>query len=142
MALKGLSPGINDPTTAENAMDSVADTLVRFAQREPVTALRVDEQGKPRLRAVAPSLDELVVLGFDQVRRDAANRPSFAVRLLELLADVRHAAPAARRCDEIDRQARLIADHASSVAEEEADQRMVVETYDRLHGHGREAAVG
>lgn len=32
IAPKGLSPSINDPTTAENATDSLTDTLVRFAR--------------------------------------------------------------------------------------------------------------
>ena len=134
IALKGLSPGINDPSTAENAMDSVADTLVRFAQRDELVALRLDEHGVTRLRAVVPTLDKLVRLAFDEVRRDAANRPSFAVRLLELLADLREAAPAARTSAEIDRQAELIAQQATGLADHQADQRLVTEAYDRLHG--------
>lgn len=138
IALKGLSPGINDPTTAENAMDSVTDTLVRFAQRdEPVGALRVDGDGVPRLRAIAPDLGDLVTLGFEQVRRDAASRPSFAVRLLELLRDLRESAPIAEHCPEIDRQAELIAEEAGTRADHQADQRLVVETYERLHGRDR-----
>lgn len=141
VALKGLSPGINDPTTAENAMDSVTDTLVRFARRDPISSVRLDEEGVPRLRAVAPTLDALVMLGFDQVRRDAAGRPSFAVRLLELLADLRDAAPPARACREIDRQAELIAEQSAAVADHQADQRMVVETYERLHGGAVEHAT-
>ena len=134
IALKGLAPGINDPTTSENAMDSATDTLVRFAQRPPVASLRADANGVPRLRAIAPTLDDLVLLAFDEVRRDAANRPSFAVRLLELLADLRAAAPAAAECDEIDRQAELIADQAAGLADEQADQRMGADAYARLHG--------
>ena len=134
IALKGLSPGINDPSTAENAMDSVADTLVRFAQRDEIAALRLDEHGVPRLRALVPTLDKLVRLGFDEVRRDSANRPSFAVRLLELLADLREAAPAARASAEISRQAELIAEQAAGLADHQADQRLVMEAYDRLHG--------
>ena len=133
IALKGLSPGINDPTTAENAMDSVTDTLVRLARRDEVSELRVDDDGAPRLRAIAPTLDALVLLGFDQVRRDSASRPSFAIRLLELLADLRDAAARAHECGEIDRQAELIAEQAATLAEHQADQRMVAETYARLH---------
>ena len=137
IALKGLSPGMNDPTTAENAMDSVADTLVRFAQGAQVDALRLDRDGEPRLRAIAPTLDQLVQLGFDQVRRDAAERPSFAVRLLELLADLRECAGAARSCEQIDRQAELIAEQAADLAGHQADQRMVTDAYARLHGRDR-----
>lgn len=134
IALKGLSPGINDPTTSENAMDSLTDTLVRFANREPISSLRLDGAGVPRLQAMAASLDDLVLLGFDQVRHDSASRPTFAARLLELLADLREAAPAALRCRELDRQARLIAEQAAGLAGHQADQRLVLETHERLHG--------
>lgn len=133
IALKGLSPSINDPTTAENAMDSPTDTLVRFAQRPAVVALRADRDGVARLRAIAPTLDALVLLGFDQVRRDAANRPSFALRLLELLAELRECAASARSWREIDRQAELIAEQAAHLADHQADQRMVSDAYARLH---------
>ncbi|HEV2061964.1 MAG TPA: DUF2254 domain-containing protein [Solirubrobacteraceae bacterium] len=135
IALKGLSPSVNDPTTAENAMDSVTDTLARFAQREPVDPLRLDEDGVPRLQAIAPTLDDLVRLAFDQVRHDAAGRPPFAVRLLELLADLRTAAPAAARSREIARQAELITEQAIGLVEHEADRQLVAETYGRLHAH-------
>jgi uncharacterized membrane protein len=142
VALKGLSPGINDPTTAENAMDFVTDTLVRFAQRPPICALRTDDDDVVRLRALAPTLDELVLAGFDQVRRDGASRPSFSVRLLELLADLRESAPPARGCEEIDRQAELIAEHAAQAAEHQADHQLVLDAHARLHAsNGRAHAA-
>jgi uncharacterized membrane protein len=117
-------------------MDSITDTLVRFAQRPAVSPLCVDQRGVPRLRAVAPTLDALVRLGFDQVRRDAASRASFAVQLLELLADLRESAGAAATCGELDRQAELIADQAAALAEQQADQRLVTDEYERLHAGG------
>lgn len=133
IALKGLSPGINDPTTAENAMDSVTDTLVRFASCEPVEPVRVDRGGVPRLCALAPTLGDLVMLGFDQVRRDGASRPSFSLRLLELLNDLRAAAPAAARCAEIDRQVELIISDAAARARTDDDRRLLFEASERLH---------
>lgn len=134
VALKGLSPGVNDPTTAENAMDSVTDSLVRLARQVPAAKLRLSETGDPRLRAAALGLDDLVRLGFDQVRRDAASRPSFAVRLLELLADLRATGgERAEACDEIDRQALLISEDAGARAEVGADRILIQDAYRRLH---------
>ncbi len=134
IALKGLSPGINDPTTAENAMDSVTDTLVRFARQEDANLLRVDEGGAPRFRAASPDFDALVRLGFDQVRRDGARRASFAVRLLELLAELReNGGEVALSSRELRRQAALTYEHASAVAEVEGDRVFLEEAYARLH---------
>lgn len=135
IALKGLSPGINDPTTAENAMDSVTDSLVRLAAQPEPSMLRLGPSGAPRLRATAPSLEALVRLGFDQVRRDGAARPSFAVRLLELLAALRElGGPRAAGCAEVDRQARAVRDHAVALADIPADVDLIRRAYDRLHG--------
>lgn len=134
VALKGLSPGINDPTTAENAMDSVTDSLVRLARQPKPSMLRLSPSGAPRLRAAAPSLDELVKLGFDQVRRDGASRPSFSVRLLELLASLRElGGERAQGCEEIDRQARALRDEAVKRAQIQADRDLIEGAYDDLH---------
>ena len=130
IALRGLSPSLNDPTTAENAMDSVTDTLVRFARLDLPAAVRLDADGTARLRARAPGVGELVRLGFDQVRRHAASQPSFAVRLLELLADLREVSDD----PEIARQAAMTAEQAEATADLEADRRMIREAHERLHG--------
>ena len=111
IALKGLSPGINDPTTAENAMDAAAAVLVRVAGGEHPEAVRVDGDGRPRFVAAAPSLDDLIRLTFEQVRVFAAPYPVFAVHLLGLLERI---GAAARRAGvpqrEADVQAALIRD--------------------------------
>lgn len=134
IALKGLSPSVNDPTTAENAMDSIADTLVRVARKDPPSSLRLTEDGTPRFRAVTAPLGDLVRLAFDQVRRDAASHPSFAVRLLELLAEIRdNGGAAAERCDEIDRQARMILSDAVSRTGTPDDAELVRTAYGALH---------
>lgn len=133
IALKGLSPGINDPTTAENAMNSVTDSLVRIARQPEPTMLRLAPSGTPRLRAAAPSLDDLVKLGFDQVRRHGAEQPSFAIRLLEMLAELREVGgPRAQSCTEIPFQARALRDQAIAMAEIPADEELVRTEYERL----------
>jgi len=110
IALKALSPGINDPTTAENAMGSLADTLVRLAGDDPVNGVRVDEEGEPRLCAEAISLDALVRLGFEQVRRSTEGEPVLADRLETLLLEIgRSAREAGGSSDETERQRALLA---------------------------------
>lgn len=109
IALKALSPGINDPTTAENAMGSLADLLVCLAAEEPVSAIRVDGEGEPRLRAEAATLDSLAFLGFEQVRLAAREKPVVLGRLRVLLGEIARAAgDAGVRCDEAARQRALL----------------------------------
>ena len=66
VALKGLSPGINDPTTALNAMEAMTAGLIRFAGGELPSPVRCDGDGEPRFLADAPGLGDLVELGFEQ----------------------------------------------------------------------------
>lgn len=109
VALKGLSPSINDPTTAENAMATLTGILIRFAKSERPSAIRVDEDGTPRLLTTAPAPDDLVRLGFDQVREAAAPHPVVVQNLLSLLDRLAKVAGSeGLSTDEIGRQARLL----------------------------------
>jgi uncharacterized membrane protein len=97
IALKALSPGINDPTTSENAIDAITSLLVAFAGRAPVAAVRVDEDQQPRFVARAPDLDDLVRLGFEQIRSSTRSDPRVDRHLREALARVHRAgAPTGR----------------------------------------------
>ncbi len=122
IALKGLSPSLNDPTTAENAMNSIADTLVRFAARGDGVPVRLDESGQARFVAQAPTLNDLTRLGFDQARVKAATYPQVAVRMAELLRLIRDAALASGTdCQEAERQAELLSAGADRALPSDAD---------------------
>jgi len=134
VALKGLSPSINDPTTAENAMGSLADMLVRIVRAPQPSSLRLDTTGEPRLVTLVPDVDDLVHLGFDQVRRNALDDATVAVRLLELLAEIESATHAeGHSCEETARQAAYIRSGARS-ASQKGDAERVCQSYERLFG--------
>lgn len=135
IALKGLSPSIHDPTTAENAMQGLTAVLVRFAGRRRPAELRADADGVVRLVARHPDLDDLVRLGFEQVRVSAAPHPVVAARLLELLERVGSAAEAAGvPRGEIARQADLLAQGPDGRVPTDADAALVHDASARLHG--------
>lgn len=92
IALKGVSPGVNDPTTSENALEATAAILIRFARSERPSPVRVDSDGSPRFVATAPDLDDLIRLGFEQPRVFAATYPVLSVTLIELLGRIATAA--------------------------------------------------
>lgn len=110
VALRGVSPSLNDPTTAENAMGFVADGIVRFVERGgPPVPIRVDGDGRPRFVARVPTLDDLVRLGFEQVGAASADYPVLAARLVLLLEHIdRCAGEAGIPCSEARRQAARI----------------------------------
>lgn len=69
MAEKALSPAVNDPTTATQAVDRIHDLLRRIAiTPEPCPVYR-DASGTARLLIPVHGWDEIVHLAFDEVRR-------------------------------------------------------------------------
>jgi uncharacterized membrane protein len=115
IVLKGLSPGINDPTTAENAIDALGAVLTEFVRSERPSSVRVDGSGAPRFVARAPGIDDLVHLGFEQVRSAARRDGVFHQRMTAVLD---HLEREARRCGlssrEISRQRRLADEQSCS----------------------------
>ena len=89
IALKGLSPGVNDPTTAMQAMDRMEAILTALAtKRLPPRVREVGAGGSSVLLKVGHyGFDDVVGLAFDQIRRAAFTSGQMAVleRLLEIL---------------------------------------------------------
>ncbi len=136
VALRALSPSLNDPTTAENAMDSLADTLVLFARAQRTPLVRCDQDGSPRLVALAPTLNDLVRLGFEQVGRASGGYPVMARRLLTLLAHIGWAADEQGvDCEEADREADLLRDHVRRGSGPDGGDLLDVDTTDGSSDH-------
>lgn len=82
VSLKALSPGINDPTTAQDAIFHTASVLGELLRREP-PATAADHAQVVLLQQ--PTHDDLIRLAFDEVRQAAAGLPVVCVYLLEAL---------------------------------------------------------
>lgn len=135
VALRGVSPSTNDPTTAANAMNSLADILVRIARQERPAAVRLDDRGVERLITRSPDLDHIVRLGFEQVRVKASTHPVLCAHLLELLAKIDAAAP--EGCAECHRQARLVVESVADASLITEDIDAVGRRYEALFGDAR-----
>lgn len=89
IALKGLSPGINDPTTTMQALDRIESVFFALGSKAlPQRVQRRTVNGREVLVRIGhPTFDDLVGLAFDQVRRAAFSGGQVAVleRLLEIL---------------------------------------------------------
>jgi uncharacterized membrane protein len=68
IAVKALSPAINDPTTAVQAIDQINDLLLRL-EREELGDLRItDQKGALRVSVPMPTWDDYLALAFDEIR--------------------------------------------------------------------------
>jgi uncharacterized membrane protein len=113
IALKAMSPSINDPTTAVNSVHRMSEVLLELAWRRGGDDVTCDDEGRPLVVFRRPSLEDTVGLAFNQIRHYAAGNPTFAIMLLETLAELAALAPAGAQApflhhiDEVARTARM-----------------------------------
>jgi uncharacterized membrane protein len=132
IAVKALSPAINDPYTSIQALEHLSVVLASLAARPLGSVIRYDDGGA--LRVVVPGRDlaYYVELATGQVRRYGSHEPRVVRALLRVLAST------GRFCRE-DASRRVVADHVRLVLEaaeeriaQPADLRPVTEHGERV----------
>ncbi|HEV7282937.1 MAG TPA: DUF2254 domain-containing protein [Pirellulaceae bacterium] len=96
IAVKALSPGINDPTTATHCIDRLGEVLCLLASRRPPCEMRTKE-GVLHFRALRPEFEHTVELAFGQIRHFGGDNPAIASKLISTLDLLADAAPEARK---------------------------------------------
>lgn len=97
IALKGLSPGINDPTTADYCIRYLGDALCLLAQREFPSSVRTFENGKAELHLNKPTWDEFVLGAYVQVQDNSSGNVQVTEVLLRTLHKLAGFLPDAER---------------------------------------------
>jgi uncharacterized membrane protein len=97
IAIKALSPAINDPTTAVQALDQIEDLLIRLGQRELEIGFFNDSEGRLRLVVPFPAWDDLLRLAFDEICAYGGNSVQVMRRMNALISDLSSAVPEGRR---------------------------------------------
>lgn len=69
IAIKALSPAINDPTTAVQAIDQIEDLMRRLARSDLDTGFEHDARGVLRLVVPMPTFEDYLSLAFDEIRQ-------------------------------------------------------------------------
>jgi uncharacterized membrane protein len=88
IAARALSPGVNDPTTAVQAIGQMAAVMAALA-RQPLGAdLALDGDGAIRVSVPRPTFAAHLELAVGQSRRYGADEPDVLIALLQLLIDV------------------------------------------------------
>ncbi len=88
VAVKALSPGINDPTTAVHALGSSATLLCELAGRDLGPRVLRDDDDRVRAVLARPDFATLLAVGIDQPARYGAGEPAVLHRLLGLLREL------------------------------------------------------
>jgi uncharacterized membrane protein len=97
IAIKALSPAINDPTTAVQALDQIEDLLFRLGRRRLEIGAFRDSQGALRVVARFPTWDDLLRLALDEIRAYGADSVQVMRRMKALIRGLSAALPTERQ---------------------------------------------
>jgi uncharacterized membrane protein len=106
IALKAISPAINDPSTAATCIDHLTRLLTRALGRFPPP--RVEQHGRGVLVLPHTTAVDLVDLAFEQLRQYSRNDMAVSLRLLRAFAEVGQATADAAVHDRLKSHARLL----------------------------------
>jgi uncharacterized membrane protein len=114
IALKALSPAINDPTTAVLALDQVQRLLRIVGKRQLRGEVILDQRGQPRVIFRTPNWEDYVHVACREIRACGANNLQVARRMRAMLEDLVRTLPEHRRAvlqEELDLLNRAIEGH-------------------------------
>jgi uncharacterized membrane protein len=119
IAIRALSPAVNDTFTGVACVDWAGDALLALAEGPPCDGCWYDKHGKLRLRLRPLPLERLVRMAFDQIRQASADNPAVLIRILDT---IRRIAPRMKG----EAEKRALRDEADAVREA-ASSRVLVE---------------
>ncbi len=121
VALKALSPGVNDTSTAVMCVDYLTAILAQLANRKFPASHRY-EGGELCVITVAPTFEGLLVEALDQIRGSAVGNADIMSRMLDALDNLATLTTSPRRLGAIQEQMQLIAEVAGRTIESRHDR--------------------
>lgn len=132
VAIRSLSPGINDPYTAMACIDQLGSALCNLAKRDFPSSYCYDDKDKLRLKLKPFTYSGILNASFDQIRQYGHESVAVTIRLLEMLTLI---AEQTRNSDQrraIHRQANMILRGSQNSISEQNDRDDVQKRYDLL----------
>lgn len=120
VAVRALSPGINDPHTAVSVLDRLGAALCALAPLYLPTGV-VAVEGRVALVVPGVDYDGLVDAMFHMIRQNGAGSPAILIRLLDVLTAVISCEHNASRQRTLERHADLVLDDAKRQIRSAAD---------------------
>jgi uncharacterized membrane protein len=96
IAIKALSPAVNDPTTAVQALDQIEDLLIRLGLSRLDIGKYRDNQGALRLVIPFPTWNDFLLLALDEIRSCGANSVQVMRRMNALIKNLKRVLPVQR----------------------------------------------
>jgi len=130
VAVRALSPGINDPFTAVNCIDYLSAALSRLARRKIPSPYRYDHDHKLRVIAFPFTFGGVIDASFNQIRQCGSGMASVLIRLLERLTVLAKAVRRKSDRDAVRKHAQMVQREAERSLPEEEDMKVVRQRFD------------
>ncbi len=88
IAIRALSPAINDTFTGVACVDFIGDALLGIAEQPSANGCWYDRTGVLRLCVPPLRLERLIKMGFDQIRQAAVDNPAVLIRMLHTIGRI------------------------------------------------------
>ncbi len=142
IAVRALSPGINDPHTAMMCIDRLGASLCRLSDRAFPSWYRYDDAGQLRLIAKAADWAGVMDAAFNEIRQYGRDSAGVTIRLLETLARIAERVAEEEAQAAILRHALMIERGSHEGLPEEQDRQDVGERYQAVLKALRERKPG
>jgi uncharacterized membrane protein len=109
VAIRALSPAVNDTFTGVACVDWLADALLVLAENPPLEGNWYDASGTLRVWIPASRIERLAKLAFDQIRQASTTTPAVLIRQLHVISRISPRMPEPTR--------RALADQADAIRE-------------------------
>jgi uncharacterized membrane protein len=93
IALKAISPAVNDPSTAISCVDQLSRVLIRFAAREESSSLLCDPPGVVRVSIMWTNFGRMLDSAFEQIRLYSQTDLAVSLRMMRALNDIAGTTP-------------------------------------------------
>ena len=131
IAVRALSPGINDPNTAMRVIDRLGAALCMLVTRRMLTGVTARD-GRVVLQRDTTTYDGMTDAMFHMIRQNAATAPAVLIRMLEVLTVIAECERREDRLATLERHSSLVlADALRSIPNEE-DRKTVQGRADRF----------
>jgi uncharacterized membrane protein len=88
IALRAISPAVNDPSTAISCVDQLSRILIRWLERVPPSTYYYDPPHVLRLVLPWINFEGLLYTAFDQIRHYSRSDAAVSLRLLRAYSDI------------------------------------------------------
>jgi uncharacterized membrane protein len=132
IAIRALSPAVNDTFTALTCIDWLGDCLCRITTSWRPQRIRRDRSGRIRVIAYQADYDRLVQRTFEKIRQAGHGMPAVMIRQLEALYKIMQQTTRPERHQVLLDQAAMIERASAQSVVEKADRQDVRRRYEAL----------